>query len=115
MDLILGQSDRYVEYNELGQPINNKKKDATKTKYIEDFFIGDHTSVWGSFWNETLGRAIIYIIGWGYECCHSNETHSACLGDKGKRLSLQKEHRIRKEMQDEALKRENKLEKAEEK
>lgn len=56
MDLILGQSDRYVEYNELGQPINNKKKDATKTKYIEDFFIGDHISVWGSFWNETLGN-----------------------------------------------------------
>ena len=61
MDLILGQSDRYVEYNELGQPINNKKKDATKTKYIEDFFIGDHTSVWGSFWNETLGKPITYI------------------------------------------------------
>lgn len=50
-----------MEYNELGQPINNKKKDATKTKYIEDFFIGDHTSVWGSFWNETLGRPMTYI------------------------------------------------------
>ena len=52
---MLGQSDRYYEYNENGQPINTKKKDATKSKYAEDILIGDHTCVWGSWWNEVLG------------------------------------------------------------
>ena len=35
MDLIMGQTDRYVEYNEMGQVVNNKKKDPTKSKYQE--------------------------------------------------------------------------------
>jgi pre-mRNA-processing factor SLU7 len=61
MDLILGQSDRYVEYNEQGQAVNAKKKDATKSKYIEDQLIGDHTSVWGSWWNEILGTRRFWI------------------------------------------------------
>ncbi len=55
MDLIMGQTDRYVEYNEMGQVVNNKKKDPTKSKYQEDIIYGDHISVWGSWWNETLG------------------------------------------------------------
>jgi len=74
----------------MGQVVNNKKKDPTKSKYQEDIIYGDHTSVWGSWWNETLG--------WGYECCHSNEKHSACYGDKGKRLALTKEYDIRKHL-----------------
>ena len=35
-----------------------------KSKYEEDVFINDHTSVWGSWFNKHLG--------WGYHCCHSN-------------------------------------------
>lgn len=93
LDLLLGQTERYVEYDIDGQPINpNKKKDYFKSKYPEDVYNGDHTSVWGSWFNEALG--------WGYSCCHQNDKHSICLGEKGKRMA-QREIKYRKEHQDE--------------
>ena len=59
-----------------------------KSKYPEDVFINDHTSVWGSWWNENLG--------WGYTCCHNTIKASMCLGVKGKEMALQKEYKVKK-------------------
>lgn len=36
----------------------------------------DHSSVWGSWWNE--------ILGWGYSCCHGTIRSENCKGQKGK-------------------------------
>merc|ERR1711894_663431 len=48
---------------------------GTKSRYEEDIFPGNHTSVWGSYWD--AGR-------WGYKCCHSFIKQSYCTGDAGK-------------------------------
>ena len=58
-----------------------------KSKYEEDVFINDHTSVWGSWFNKHLG--------WGYHCCHSNEKMSYCMGIKGRERALARELKIK--------------------
>lgn len=55
-----------------------------KSRYPEDQYINNHTSVWGSWWNETLG--------WGYSCCNSNDKLSMCEGEKGKRMAIIREY-----------------------
>lgn len=35
---------------------------AIRSRYEEDVYTNNHTSVWGSFWSN--GQ-------WGYKCCHS--------------------------------------------
>ncbi len=49
---------------------------TAKSKYEEDILGNDHTSVWGSWYNRYLG--------WGYDCCHSNDRTSYCVGLKGR-------------------------------
>lgn len=59
-----------------------------KSKYAEDQFINNHTSVWGSWWNE--------VLGWGYACCHSNDKLSICEGESGKKMAVIREYKIKK-------------------
>lgn len=101
LDLVCGQTERYVEYDAEGGVIEKRKKDITRSKYSEDVHFGDHSSVWGSYWND--------LLGWGYECCHSNQKHSACLGERGKKLMLQKELKIRREQEEEAAQQQQEL------
>ncbi len=82
-DIIFAQSEKYVEYSRDGKPIVPFDKQRGKSKYEEDVKINNHQSVWGSWWNPELG--------WGYQCCHSTEKHSNCLGERGKKIALQKE------------------------
>ena len=49
----------------MGQPVNTRKKDPTKSKYPEDVCYGEHLTVWGSWWNETLGKMKFIIIRLG--------------------------------------------------
>jgi len=51
----------------------------------------NHTSVWGSWWNKTLG--------WGYECCHSSVRDQRCKGKYGIKLALVKEYKKLKELE----------------
>merc|ERR1712156_1048100 len=51
---------------------------GVRSQYEEDRLIGNHTSVWGSWWSE--GK-------WGYKCCHSTVKQSYCTGDSGKKIS----------------------------
>ncbi len=50
-----------------------------KSRYEEDVFHGNHTSVWGSFWSH--GQ-------WGYKCCHSKLKQSYCTGAAGKQQEV---------------------------
>jgi hypothetical protein len=45
-----------------------------KTKYMEDVFIGKHTSVWGSYFDTETKR-------WGYSCCFGmKKADESCKG-----------------------------------
>lgn len=46
---------------------------VVRSRYEEDVYPGNHTSVWGSFWAD--GR-------WGYACCRSHLKASLCMGSR---------------------------------
>eukprot|EP00039_Didymoeca_costata_P004201 m.71924 g.71924 ORF g.71924 m.71924 type:complete len:563 (-) comp12290_c0_seq1:108-1796(-) len=79
-ELLLAQSEHYVEYSKGGRLIKGQEKAVAKSKYEEDQFPGNHQSVWGSFWRD--GR-------WGYACCHSFVRESYCTGEQGKLAAAQ--------------------------
>ncbi|KAI5295379.1 mRNA splicing protein [Ascosphaera acerosa] len=68
------ENERFVEYDEAGL-IKGKEKESVKSKYPEDIYINNHTSVWGSWWSNGT---------WGYACCHSTVKNSYCTGEEGK-------------------------------
>ncbi|CAH1374059.1 unnamed protein product [Tenebrio molitor] len=73
--LLLAQTEDYVEYSRSGKVIKGQEKEIIKSKYEEDVYINNHTSVWGSYWRG--GQ-------WGYKCCHSFVKNSYCLGEAGR-------------------------------
>ncbi|KAF1809953.1 Pre-mRNA-splicing factor slu7 [Eremomyces bilateralis CBS 781.70] len=73
-DAAVIESERFVEYDESGR-IKGEPKPIAKSKYAEDVFIHNHTSVWGSWWSN---------FQWGYACCHSTVKNSYCTGEEGK-------------------------------
>ncbi|KAJ3394731.1 mRNA splicing protein [Entophlyctis sp. JEL0112] len=88
-ELLLSQTENYVEYSLTGKIIKGQEKATVKSKYEEDVYVSltidlrlimicsfpqNHTSVWGSYWNS--GR-------WGYACCHSFLRNSYCTGQAG--------------------------------
>lgn len=83
--LRLGQTEAYVEYDREGRVIkgpgahkgNGIPLISPVTKYEEDYFPLNHTSVWGSFYSRA--RAC-----WGYACCHSTMKNAYCTGNSGK-------------------------------
>ncbi|KAK1590798.1 pre-mRNA-splicing factor SLU7 [Colletotrichum navitas] len=74
MKNLITESEKYVEYDERGL-IKGAPKVIAKSKYPEDIYIHNHTSVWGSWWSN---------FKWGYECCHSVVKNSYCTGEEGK-------------------------------
>ncbi|XP_064630029.1 pre-mRNA-splicing factor SLU7-like [Lineus longissimus] len=74
-ELLLAQTENYVEYSRHGKVIKGLEKEVAKSKYEEDVFINNHTSVWGSYWKD--GQ-------WGFKCCHSCIKGSYCTGEAGK-------------------------------
>ena len=76
-ELIYGQSESYFEYDSSGRQIKGPKRPNVLSRYEEDVFRNNHSSVWGSYWKN--GH-------WGYKCCHSLEKVSYCLGEAGIKL-----------------------------
>lgn len=69
-------SEHFIEYDESGHVKDKyQAKRADRSKYAEDVFPLNHTSVWGSWWNN---------FQWGYACCHSFVRNSYCTGSDGK-------------------------------
>ena len=50
--LKLGQTESYSQYSRDGRIIKGAGKVIPKTKYDEDVFINNHTSVWGSYFSK---------------------------------------------------------------
>lgn len=73
--LLLAQTEDYVEYSRHGTVIKGQEKARVKSRYEEDIYPNNHTSVWGSYWNN--GQ-------WGFQCCHSLIKESYCTGEAGK-------------------------------
>ncbi|XP_022694695.1 pre-mRNA-splicing factor SLU7-like isoform X2 [Varroa jacobsoni] len=74
-ELLYGQTENYVEYSRTGQIIRGAEKKIVRSKYEEDVFINNHTTVWGSYWDS---------FRWGYKCCHQLVKQSYCTGIAGK-------------------------------
>ena len=70
-ELIFSQTEREGEYARTGKVIKGQESNAVKSRYEEDVYLNNHTSIFGSFWNE--GK-------WGYKCCHSFIKNSYCTG-----------------------------------
>lgn len=67
--------ENYIEYSRTGQIIKGAEKKIIRSKYEEDVFVNNHTTVWGSYWEN---------FKWGYKCCHSFVKQSYCTGSTGK-------------------------------
>lgn len=83
-ETIITESEMYIEYDETGA-IRGAPKAVAKSKYPEDVLINNHTSVWGSWWEN---------FQWGYACCHSTVKNSYCTGEEGK-VAYEEASRIR--------------------
>jgi pre-mRNA-processing factor SLU7 len=68
-ELILSQTEDYTEYSRSGKLIKGAQRTSVKSRYEEDIFRNNHSSVWGSYWED--GR-------WGFKCCHSFIKNSYC-------------------------------------
>jgi len=75
-ELLLGQTEDYVEYSQSGQVLKGLERAKAKSKYHEDVYINNHTAVWGSWYDPSTGQ-------WGYACCHSIIHISYCSGRAG--------------------------------
>lgn len=53
------------------------EKAKARSKYQEDVYVNNHTSVWGSWFDRDASA-------WGYGCCHSLVAGSYCTGEAGK-------------------------------
>ncbi|KAK3441157.1 pre-mRNA-splicing factor SLU7-A [Eucalyptus grandis] len=73
-ELLLGQSEREVEYDRAGRIIKGQELALPRSKYEEDVFINNHTCVWGSWWKDHQ---------WGYKCCKQTIRNSYCTGAAG--------------------------------
>ncbi|KAI3887706.1 hypothetical protein MKX03_020944 [Papaver bracteatum] len=73
-ELLLGQSERQVEYDRAGRPIKGHEMVIPRSKYEEGIYINNHTTVWGSWWRDHQ---------WGYKCCNQMIRNSYCTGIAG--------------------------------
>uniref|UniRef100_A0A665VVJ9 Pre-mRNA-splicing factor SLU7 n=1 Tax=Echeneis naucrates TaxID=173247 RepID=A0A665VVJ9_ECHNA len=73
-ELLLAQTEDYVEYSRHGAVLKGLEKAVARSKYEEDVLINNHTCVWGSYWKDGC---------WGYKCCHSMVKQSYCTGEAG--------------------------------
>ncbi|XP_022072095.1 pre-mRNA-splicing factor SLU7 [Acanthochromis polyacanthus] len=73
-ELLLAQTEDYVEYSRHGAVLKGLEKAVARSKYEEDVLINNHTCIWGSYWKDGF---------WGYKCCHSMVKQSYCTGEAG--------------------------------
>ncbi|CAI5719873.1 unnamed protein product [Hyaloperonospora brassicae] len=81
-ELLLAQSEHYVEYSRDGRIVKGRERAPARSKYIEDALENNHTSIWGSWFDRS-------DMAWGYACCHLKVRKSYCTGDDGKKASAE--------------------------
>ena len=77
-------TENYVEYDRKGNVVKgmaevSEERGANvqpvpKSKYEEDLYPGNHTSIWGSWYNREEMK-------WGYACCHQCVRNAYCTGE----------------------------------
>uniref|UniRef100_A0A8C7ZWD7 Pre-mRNA-splicing factor SLU7 n=1 Tax=Oryzias sinensis TaxID=183150 RepID=A0A8C7ZWD7_9TELE len=97
-ELLLAQTEDYVEYSRHGAVLKGLEKAVARSKYEEDVLINNHTCIWGSYWKDGF---------WGYKCCHSMIKQSYCTGDTGFKTDV-KRQLIRKEKKKKKKNKKNK-------
>ena len=58
--------------------IKGQERAKVKSRYEEDVLIGNHSAVWGSYWEAG---------DWGYACCKSTVKNSYCVANKERKGS----------------------------
>ncbi|MCL7041968.1 hypothetical protein MKW94_010604 [Papaver nudicaule] len=91
------QNERQVEYDRTGRIIKGFEMAITRSKYEEELYINNHTTVWGSWWKAHQ---------WGYKCCKQMIKNSYCTCAAGIEASeaatdLMKANTVRKETSEE--------------
>jgi pre-mRNA-processing factor SLU7 len=76
-ELLLAQTENYVEYSRDGRLLKGIEKAVARSKYVEDVYENNHTCIWGSWFDKA-------DMSWGYDCCHSKVRNSYCTGKDGK-------------------------------
>ncbi len=61
------------------------QENKARSRYEEDVYTNNHTSVWGSWWRDGA---------WGYACCHQTVRNSYCVGKAGE----QAQHEVAAQM-----------------
>ena len=75
-ELLVGQTEHYVEYNQAGQVVKGLEKVVPKSRWDEDVKENNHEQVWGSWYD-------LETAEWGYGCCRSKVWNSYCTGEAG--------------------------------
>jgi len=71
-ELLLSQNENYVEYTRDGRILKGRDRAYVKSKYEEDILPGNHSSIWGSWYDVASHQ-------WGYACCRQYLKHAYCL------------------------------------
>mmetsp|Transcript_14537 Transcript_14537/g.45801 ORF Transcript_14537/g.45801 Transcript_14537/m.45801 type:complete len:664 (+) Transcript_14537:18-2009(+) len=71
-ELLYAQNDNYVEYSRDGRILKGRERAFAKSKYQEDVLTGNHSSIWGSWYDSASGK-------WGFACCHQALKSSYCI------------------------------------
>lgn len=74
-EIIFSTNDNYVEYSRDGRVIKGRERQYEKSKYEEDIMVGNHTSVWGSYFDVSTGK-------FGFKCCKQCMKNSYCIPQK---------------------------------
>ncbi|EPT26147.1 SLU7 splicing factor, putative [Toxoplasma gondii ME49] len=71
--MLLAQTEVYVEYSRDGNIAKGRNRVLIKSKYEEDAYVGNHTSVFGSWYNLATQK-------WGFKCCRQTDFAADCTG-----------------------------------
>ena len=73
-------SEVFRVYGRDGRLIQGPEDTIPKSRFLEDELIGNHKSIFGSFWED---------FKWGYACCHQFVKNCVCTGIVGQKLHAQ--------------------------
>jgi pre-mRNA-processing factor SLU7 len=85
-ELLLAQTEHYVEYSRSGKVIRGQERQQARSKYDEDNYekySSGHTAVWGSFFDPVSRK-------WGYACCRATYRRGFCTGRAGVQADREK-------------------------
>merc|ERR1719482_1053948 len=72
-EIVFSQTENYIEYSRDGRVLRGRERMLIQSKYQEDVYHGNHSSVWGSWFDKETQQ-------WGYACCRATTEHAYCIG-----------------------------------